>query len=41
MLLNDSMGLRDYGKVSLMLIVLLTTVILIESASRRIRRAIG
>jgi phosphonate transport system permease protein len=41
MLLNDSMGLRDYGKVSLMLVVLLTTVILIESASRRIRRAIG
>jgi phosphonate transport system permease protein len=36
-MLNDSMGLRNYGRVSLMLIVLLTTVILIENASRYIR----
>ncbi len=41
MLLNDSMGLRNYGRVSLMLVVLLTTVILIESASRQIRRKLG
>jgi phosphonate transport system permease protein len=40
-MLNDSMGLRNYGRVSLMLIVLLATVIVIESASREIRRKLG
>lgn len=40
-LLNDSMGLREYGKVSLMLIVLLTVVIIIESISRTIRRRLS
>jgi phosphonate transport system permease protein len=40
-LLNDSMGLREYGKVSLMLVVLLTVVIIIESISRNIRRRLS
>ena len=40
-LLNDSMSLRDYGRVSLMLIFLLGTVILIEAGSREIRRRLG
>lgn len=40
-LLNDSMGLREYGKVSLMLVVLLTVVIIIESTSRNIRRRLS
>jgi phosphonate transport system permease protein len=37
-LLNDSMGLREYGRVSLMLIILLTVVIAIESTSRSLRK---
>jgi phosphonate transport system permease protein len=40
-LLSDSMGLREYGKVSLMLVVLLTVVIIIESISRNIRRRLS
>lgn len=37
-LLNDGMGLRDYGKVSLMLINLLIIVILIENLSVYLRK---
>lgn len=40
-LLNDSMGLREYGKVSLMLVILLTVVIAIESGSRSLRKRLS
>lgn len=40
-LLNDSMGLREYGRVSVMLVILLTVVIAIESGSRALRKKLS
>lgn len=40
-LLNDSMGLREYGRVSVMLVILLTVVIAIESGSRALRKRLS